>query len=503
MIHESEHGVVMPRNAVPRRFAERLSLNLVLASAISVTVALALALTGENLFHWFVLPVVLCGALAGADGLAVLRRQRGPFDPGGVMGLLGFHFFYLAPLLHVYWNSWMTGVEPPTDWRDWLGAMATLNAAGLMLYRLTRTLTSRSAKGAGGTTVSRLIERRRLVPLMSSALVMTAAAQMAVYASFGGIIGYMAAFAQNETGADAFQGMGWMFMISESFPILAMIAFALHAKRTRKASWLWLAVALAAFFVAKLLFGGLRGSRSNTIWGLFWAVGIVHLTLRRVPLKVIAVGVALLVAFMYAYGFYKVAGLDAAEALRSEDARTAMIERSGRTIDNVVLGDLGRSDVQAYLLYRTSRPDSDYSYALGRTYAGALSLLIPRAIWPNRPDTKVREGTNAQYGARSYESGSRSSRVYGLAGEALLNFGPAGVLASFVLLGWAVGWVERAAKTWTRDDCRLLLLPFLVNGCFVLLVGDLDNDLMFFIKNGALPVLVLMLASRRVARPMA
>lgn len=88
--------------------------------------------------HWFVVPVWLCGVLIGRDAVDWFRGRVSLFDPAGIIGLIGVHFLFLAPLLHVAWDSWMLYVEPPPDWRPWLGGMAVVNAAGLLLYRAAR-----------------------------------------------------------------------------------------------------------------------------------------------------------------------------------------------------------------------------------------------------------------------------------------------------------------------------------------------------------------------------
>ena len=252
--------------------------------------------------------------------------------------------------------------------------------------------------------------------------------QVWVYATHGGILGYVDAFTESvglPEAQTAFAGMGWIFTLSESFPILAMLAFAAMARRMRIGrTWAVILAVLIGYFALKLLFGGLRGNRSNTVWGLFWAVGIIHLWVRPLSKRLIIAGLCGLVAFMYLYGFYKGLGRDAVTVYEA-GALDEVGQKIDRTFKGLVLGDLGRADVQAFLLYRLSRPDRDYSYAWGRTYLGTAALLIPRRIWPERPPTKVLEGTEAQTGVGSYnEETWVSSKVYGLAGETMLNFGP-------------------------------------------------------------------------------
>jgi len=462
--------------------------------------------TSDRFLHWFVVPVFFCGILIGIDAVDWFRGRVDIFDPIGILGLLGFHFFFLAPLLHVHWDYWMRYVIPPPEWRGWLGGMAFLNLLGLLVYRAFRGGSIGNALKQPKKMVWRL-DRQRFFIIMSGALLVTGLLQLWVYARFGGILGYMHAATGLEN-PDAMRGMGWIFMISESFPILALMAFAVYAGRKESyKSWSVIVLLLLLYFILKMLFGGLRGSRSNTIWGLFWAVGIIHFWFRPISRKFILVGCIFMVVFMYFYGFFKDSGVEGLKALGSARARAELTEQTGRGFDGTLLADLGRSDVQAFLLYRLSRPESDYEYAWGRTYVGALALLIPGAIWPDRPPTKVKEGTEVQYGRdgteATYKRGPytpgvwESSRVYGLTGETMLNFGPVAVPFAFLIFGFVVRGIRRLMMALEPTDSRLMLLPFLANLCFVILVGDLDNIIFFVVKNGAVPFVVLALSSTK------
>jgi hypothetical protein len=69
---------------------------------------------------------------------------------------------------------------------------------------------------------------------------------------------------------------------------------------------------------------------------------------------------------MYLYGFYKALGRDVV-TVYEQGTLSELGEKLDRTFEGLVLGDLGRSDVQAFLLYRLSMPGGDYTYAWGRT----------------------------------------------------------------------------------------------------------------------------------------
>ena len=476
-----------------------------LSAAVCVALFAWAALQSTAVFHWFVFPIFLCGVLIGRDGIAWVLGRRDLYDPVGILGLLGIHAFYAAPLLHVAWDHWMRFVEPPPDWREWLGLMGCINLVGIVLYQATvAAIESRAARRAAGgfappgPAVAWHPHPQRFTAVALFALVVTFAAQMWTFVAYGGVGGYVEAF---EAGPQSFQGMGMFFLVGESFPIVAIIAYVIWVRRSgRTPGWGELAALVIAFFLVRMLFGGLRGSRSNVVWAVFWAVGILHLFVRRVPRVAIVWGVVGLIVFMYVYGFYKIGGLTTVlRAAEGAEARDEISRRYGRTVEAAILSDLARADGQAHLLYRLLRPGADYDYAWGRTYVGAAALLVPRQLWPDRPETKILEGTNASYGANTYTPGRfYSSNVYGIAGEAMLNFGPWVVPLFYVLFGALVAWSGTLAHRLTEGDVRRVMLPVLVNMCFVVLMGDSDNLVVFMFQNAMIPMALLYVGSRAV-----
>ena len=469
-----------------------------------ITLFVFLVLT-PKVAHWFLIPVVCCGIVVGCDAVSWARGRCDLFDPVGFVGLVGIHFFFLAPMLHILWGYTLgderPAVDPPPDWRDCLGWMAILNFAGLLAYRAARHWVGTRAPAKPVRSVWRL-NGRNLLFGASCGFAISLTAQGWIYGRYGGISGFVEAFTEKTGEANfadaAFMGMGWMFMLAECFPILSLICFAAWFGRTRIGrSWPAIILLFIAFFILRMIFGGLHGSRSNTIWALFWAGGIIHLWVRPLTKKFVCLGICFVVAFMYVYGFYKSLGSNAVEAFHAD--QTAEVgDETGRTFTTLMLGDLGRSDVHAFILYRLMRPESDYHYAWGRTYLGTLALFIPRSVWPGRPPTKLKEGTEVQYGVGSFDpEGWASAREYGIAGEGMLNFGPLCVPFFYFLFGLAVMRVQRFIATRDRDDARLLLCPFLVILCFWMLVADSSTMLFVIIKDGLPPLLVLWFASRR------
>src|SRR5437588_10852622 len=77
--------------------------SLLISSYLCILTVIGFVVASDRFLHWFVLPVACCGALIGIDAVDWLRGRVHLLDPVGILGLYGLHFFFLAPLLHVYW----------------------------------------------------------------------------------------------------------------------------------------------------------------------------------------------------------------------------------------------------------------------------------------------------------------------------------------------------------------------------------------------------------------
>jgi hypothetical protein len=451
--------------------------------------AAAFALSSARFQHWFVIPLILCGILAGTDAIEWFRGKLDLYDPIGILGAFSVHFFFLAPLLHIQVGEFLS-VTPPPDWRDWFGAMGILNALGLIAYRICRGVFKR--RRPEPTKSYWTFDGPMLRLIGPAVLFVTFVAQLAVYAKFGGGGGYVETRLNNPT---AFTGMGWMFMVSESFPIVAALLGIAYA-RQHKVGWAKIAFGLFIIFLLLMFFGGLRGSRSNTVLALFWIVGTIHFLVRPVPRKMVCAGLAFLFVFMYVYGFYKEGGL---RAFSGSQAREQIAQKHGRTFTGMLLGDLGRADVQAYILYKLINYSSDLTYAWGRTYLGGLSIVIPHSIYPDRPETIFREGTEVLGGSGSYVPDVvQSSKVFGLAGEAMLNFGPISVPIIYGLFGLFVAWFRMAIQRLAPGDARLFFVPFGIFLCVNALGSDSDELVFGIFKFNLVAALIVWVCTTKV-----
>ncbi|MFY1636933.1 hypothetical protein ACN27F_27245 [Solwaraspora sp. WMMB335] len=467
--------------------------SLVLAACLVPATSIVLAIVDPALRDWFLIPVTLCGVLIGVDAVEWVRRRRDVFDPQAILGLFGLHFYYLAPVLHVMLDRWPPIVSPATgQWRTALGVMALLNLAGLIVYRVVVWLPERPRRlRRPRRSVLRLDEGRfyRLAVLAVLAGLLAFAAEVLV---LGGPDGFLHAMTSDR---DALAGLGWLLVMSESFPLLLFALVAVRfrtALRRRGGLVILLLVGLVAIQFAV---GGLRGSRSSVLWPLVLGLVLVHFLIFSISRRAFAAAAVVVVAFTYGYGLYKGAGAGVVDIAKGSRTVEEVSTQTGRDLPTVLLGDLGRADMHALVLDRVLSGADQYAY--GSTYLAASLSLVPGQLRPDKPRDKVEVGTDLLYGPGTYAAGLRSGRVYGLTGEAILNFGPTGGLLSFVVLGLFLRFARRWHATARRSDDpapKLLCLP-LCAVTVILLTADMDNILSFYVGEALPLAAVVVIAS--------
>src|ERR1700685_1775949 len=163
-------------------------------AAVGVSVIGLLSVAWSTaVFHWFLLPVSACGILAGVDVVRWLRGKLDVFDPRTVIGCLAFYGFFVAPILHAAWDIYGVGNEMLLwgDWRPWLGAMACLNALGLIAYPCSHNwIFNRTPSSA----IRWQIDRKRFYPVFALALVASVVGVATYLWELGGISGVVDAY---------------------------------------------------------------------------------------------------------------------------------------------------------------------------------------------------------------------------------------------------------------------------------------------------------------------
>ncbi|WFE61028.1 hypothetical protein [Micromonospora sp. WMMD712] len=464
----------------------------VLAAILVTSLSIALMVCLPDLRHWFMAPTTLTGVLIGAEALRWFRRDVDVFDPRACAGLIGLQFLYLAPILNVALDEWVTGVYDQPVWREALGMLGILNAVGTALYRVVLALPRRPRR------------RHRRPPAMHlptfyaaglTLAVVSIAAMAYEIAIFGGIDGFVATMADQANRVNDMRGLGPLIVLSEAFPYVVFTLALVRWRKTLARNTVLLVLLVLALTVTQFFIGGLKGSRSSTLWPLLLALVLVNVTVRRVPRKVV-VGVAVLAfAFIYLYAFYKLGGTKAIDEIRRAGSVQGAVSDTGRDMPMLLTADLGRADIQSVILHRYL--DGQFEPVLGATYANAWFMFLPDALFPDVPTSKVDVGAQILYNPLYPKGEGSSSKIYGTAGEGIINFGLVGGVLSFVAFGLAVRAVQ---GYYTAAVAAPGLTPKLVAPVVWVLVttqsSDLDNILFCLVKYSVPTLLLVWLACR-------
>lgn len=103
----------------------------------------------------------------------------------------------------------------------------------------------------------------------------------------------------------------------------------------------------------------------------------------------------------------------------------------GRVSQNELVGDA--------ILYTSS----SNQYAEGRTLKAALAAAVPRVVWPDKPSVAGGHEVASRYTGRTFATGT--SVGMGHVMELYVNFGRAGVIVGFVILGILVTYIDHRA----------------------------------------------------------
>ena len=80
----------------------RISTSAFVAVYVSILIAAGFLLASAKFLHWSVPVLVLCGCLIGKDAVDWIRGRLDLFDPAGILGIFGYYFFFLTPMLQIY-----------------------------------------------------------------------------------------------------------------------------------------------------------------------------------------------------------------------------------------------------------------------------------------------------------------------------------------------------------------------------------------------------------------
>lgn len=215
-----------------------------------------------------------------------------------------------------------------------------------------------------------------------------------------------------------------------------------------------------------------------------------------VPWKPVAIVLAAYVLVVFPFATYWRAELGTGGRSRADFARQGIeILLEGAWFGNddlqtkaVRSGSRGLASVYGTIVRETgvtaSRED-------GATYLLGLGIMVPRLLWPEKPDHSGANLVGKKYGIIS-EFDDATGIAPTWAGEAAMNFGPWGIPVVFALLGLLAAWIDgpltRRAGLWFAA----WMAPVAIFGQEGLVAGALLPGL----RNALVAIILLALVQR-------
>jgi hypothetical protein len=435
---------------------------------------------------------ILTSSILLKDTVDWARSRLDSFDPGAILGLAGLMYFLISPVSQVSWDFWPY-LPALTNDSSWISFWSVLNLFGALTYKFfSRVKFKRSAT----TYVTpATFNHKRFIFLSLMLLALCAVCQLYIYASFGGILGFIATFTARQAAGiedeDPFAGMGMLMLVAESFKFLFSMFVIYWIK-----DWKWaksnycFAIIMTGLLITFILFGGLRGSRSSTLFSLIFAAGMYHFWIRKLPVRMLLAGVAFSLLFATSYYWYKIAGADGLSAIVDSSARQSFHSSRQNVDQYLVVRDLGRMDMQTLALKKIVSGEQPLSF--GRTYLVSIFSSIPKSILPFIPDQVTKEKTELIHGRGSYQRGEarQTTLVLGQFGESLINFGIPGIFLFYAALGLFVGKIRSLIKHLPKCDIRLLFIPVTCLIPLLMIGTDMNVLLMQLVRYLTIPLIL-------------
>lgn len=436
----------------------------------------------------YIYPIVFFYSLVVAFPLAdAISGRRDIFDPVSMLSLFSLHFLIFSPLYQV-----SEGYYPYLNWSSvnasYVGTWFLIASLAVFCLLVPAYVLSRDIYFNKNIISIECQDADVLGRILNFFIAFSAIVKIYTLIHLGGFSGIAAAYTDRlEFGVSSYnplKGIGALVYVGDALPVLIMIKIMLIWPRARLGLILALSVMLSVSLV------GWYGSRSNIIYSVFFVFVYIHFLNKKLGVKWMLSAFLGLVVVMNAMIVYKFGGLD---AIFDSNVRKEAFYKRG--IDNplafVAVRDFGRMDVQTIAV--TEVLAYDYPLALGRSYLGGVTSIVPSAIFPSRPENFTREKTEIIFPGATSSDDFETTLVFGGIGEAFVNFGFYSLFL-FIALGFFMAkmsiFYQRATKL-----RQVIVLPVISLLPVAFLIYD-SNSLMYFFAQFALFPLLLVVVMK-------
>lgn len=241
---------------------------------------------------------------------------------------------------------------------------------------------------------------------------------------------------------------------NQVYVVIGVLGWLVYGRKSSK----WFAVWLYALIAITALHGISTGVLEEALIPIGVLFVVRWLFTRRISLSLAACVIGLILFLSPVKGEYR-------QQLRLDDnsgaAQMSSLARAslwikqattywaetfagGRGFEEATASATSRADFIHQVAYIHSMTPSEIPYQYGRTYSYFAVALVPRALWPEKPQAGSANGFFAiSYGLLTEEGAKTTTFGMSLLGEAFINFGWVGVILVMFVQGFAISILER------------------------------------------------------------
>ncbi|MBZ0270018.1 oligosaccharide repeat unit polymerase, partial [bacterium] len=392
-----------------------------LLGALFFTAVMSVAARAREAAALVLLLMILGILLALPHVVRATQKRWEAFDPlVAFTAICTFGYFFRS--MHLLWHEHGDLYHIPVDPLeaiDLLGVGVTLVIVGVLSFyagyggRLAPAIAARLPLISNAWTAKRL----RFVWITFTIIGLSAYTIFVLRA--GGILHIIT---NMEMRSEASAGAHLYYVFIRFMP-MALLFRQVLLMRGQASRWMWFTFGLQVFAVIVLL--GMLGSRSWAFEVLFLVLVVRHYLYRPVRARTLVITVASALIIFAVYHQYRNLTHDGVEA-------GELAELDLKSVDTFYTGILGgrNFDMMDNLLSLVYFTGDRFDYLEGSSYLHFFVNMVPRALWPGKP-----EGVGTLLVKNVYGWGFGGAPP-GAIGEAYVNYSWLGIIPALLLLGF-------------------------------------------------------------------
>lgn len=465
-----------------------------LYSLITILYLLLLVAVGSMPFGFYLLPLGFSGLISVYNIIYYYKNLQKQTYIQIALWVTIFINSFVSPIIHFSNDFWLLNMPYMTsNWEVPAFWISFMYLVGMVIIKIVMS-NSLSTTQKVVKSVWSYNNRAKIVVILC--MIFSFLLQSYIYVRMGGISGYINAYMTEDRAESSFSGMGLFFIFSEIFPYLLILLFDILFRNKKVKAFTAFAF-LGLLFLSAMYFGGLRGSRSNTLLTLIFGFLVINNSHYKFKRLHYVSFIAFFFIFMFVGRIYKdKSSYSLYDYIESAQAKTDNSDIS--STENIITLDLSRFAINCHQLHRLE--DVDYDYKYGQTYIDGLLTFFPGGGIIR--DKFQLSGRSASATELFYiDKPRKSTRILGIIGEWFINFGLYTFFIPYIILSFFLNFAVKKLGGFALSDPRQILVMIFVVMVPNLILSDMNNIAFVFVKRFFLIYILLYFITDKYCKP--